>query len=245
VNCANGLYTSPVRTTLRFAIIAGGFAWLMFRARSPIALAIFGHATLSFVVVTAGYAWLGPLVYAKSARTGLLPWLAWLALLPVHALNALAFGLVIRLSDEHPADEVLPGVLLGRRLARNEKVLLETWGARSVLDLTSEFQDPPFVRALAYRAIPVLDDAGPTSAQLHEGVAFLLAAPKPVYVHCALGHGRSATFVAALALATGAVKDPASAVALLRTKRPGVRLSSGQRAALAAFTPATAAAPLP
>ena len=210
----------------------------MLRARSPIALAIFGHATLSFVVVTAAYAWLGPVVYGKSARTGVLPWLAWLALLPVHALNALAFHLVIRMSDEPPADEVLPGVWLGRRLAARESALLESWGARSVLDLTSEFQDPPFVRALAYRVIPVLDDHGPGAEQLRDGVAFLLNAPRPVYVHCALGHGRSATFVAALALATGAASDPASAVALLREKRPGVRLSPGQRAALAAFAPA-------
>lgn len=224
-----------MRTTLRFAIIAGGFGWLMLQARSPLALAIFGHAALSFLVVTAGYARLGPGVYGKSAGSARLSWIAWLLLLPVHAMNALALFLVLRLSSENPTDEVLPGVLLGRRLGSSEATLLETLGARSVLDLTSEFQDPPFVRALEHRAIPVLDDAGPTAEQLREGVAFLLAAPRPVYVHCALGHGRSATFVAALALATGAAPDPAAAVALLRTKRPGVRLSHAQRAALAAF----------
>ena len=86
-----------MRTTLRFAIIAGGFGWLMLQARSPLALAIFGHAALSFLVVTAGYAWLGPVVYGKSAGSGRLPWTRWLLLLPVHAMNALAMFLVLRL----------------------------------------------------------------------------------------------------------------------------------------------------
>lgn len=229
-----------MRTTLRFGLIAAGLGWLVFQARSPLAFAIFAHALLAFVAVTAAYAGFGPRVYGKSADTGRIPWVFWLALLPVHGLNALAFQLVRRLSDENVYDEVLPGIFLGRRVVRGEESCLS--GVAAVLDVTSEFQDTAPVRALPYKAIPVLDDGAPTSAQLQEGVAWLIAAPRPAYVHCALGHGRSATFVAAFALATGAAADIASAEAALRAKRPGVRLNTAQRASLAALLPQPAPA---
>lgn len=197
--------------------------------------ALFAHAAISFTIVTLGYAALGPRIYGKSESSGRVSWVFWVALLPVHALNALAFQLVRRLSDERWCDEVLPGILLGRRLAGSEQALLKDRGVASTLDLTSEFEDPAFVRALPHKTIAVLDDAAPTAEQLREGVAWLLAAPRPTWVHCALGHGRSATFVAALALATGAASDPASAEALLRKIRPGVRLNGLQRASLASL----------
>jgi protein-tyrosine phosphatase len=57
----------------------------------------------------------------------------------------------------------------------------------------------------------------------------------PVYVHCAQGHGRSATFAAAWLLAAGSAKDARDAVEKLRSKRPLVRLTVGQFGALAQF----------
>lgn len=229
-----------MRTFLRFAILALGFGWLAVTAPFALAAAVFTHASLACALVAAGYAGAGPRVYGKSARHGRIPLASRLALLPVHALNALAFRLVRAISSERPCDEVLPGVFLGRRLVRGDEAILRETGARAVLDLTSEFDEARFATALQYRCLPVLDDAAPSAAQLAEGVAWLAAAPRPVYVHCALGHGRSATFVAALALATGAAADAAAAEALLRAKRRGVRLAPSQRAALVSVTPAMA-----
>lgn len=220
---------------MRFGIIAAGCWWLVWQARSAIPAAVFAHAAISFTIVTLGYAALGPRIYGKSAATGRVSWVFWIALLPVHALNALAFFLVRRYGGENWCDEVLPGVLLGRRLTGSEGALMKERGVASTLDLTSEFEDPAFVRALPHKTITVLDDSAPTAEQLREGLAWLSTAPRPVYVHCALGHGRSATFVAALALATGAAADAASAEAVLKKIRPGVRLNGVQRASLASL----------
>jgi protein-tyrosine phosphatase len=59
--------------------------------------------------------------------------------------------------------------------------------------------------------------------------------PTPVYVHCAVGHGRSATFVAAYLLASGAADSPQQAIAFLKARRPGVHINSAQQAALHAL----------
>jgi protein-tyrosine phosphatase len=56
-----------------------------------------------------------------------------------------------------------------------------------------------------------------------------------VYVHCALGHGRTGCIVSAYLLATGVVPSIGEAVNLLRSLRPGVDLNRDQRRALRAF----------
>jgi protein-tyrosine phosphatase len=50
----------------------------------------------------------------------------------------------------------------------------------------------------------------------------------PVYVHCALGHGRSATVVVAYLVATGRAATVQEGLASLRSKRPGVSLLAPQ-----------------
>jgi protein-tyrosine phosphatase len=55
------------------------------------------------------------------------------------------------------------------------------------------------------------------------------------YVHCALGHGRSATLVAAVLLELGLATDPDDAVNRIRLLRPGVALSPAQRVQLHQF----------
>lgn len=59
----------------------------------------------------------------------------------------------------------------------------------------------------------------------------------PVYVHCALGHGRSACVVVAYLLSTGAVGTVAEGIRLLKSLRPGVRLHPPQLQRLRRFEP--------
>jgi protein-tyrosine phosphatase len=88
-----------------------------------------------------------------------------------------------------------------------------------------------------YYCLPVLDNGCPTQAQLCEGAAWLKEnlARGPVYVHCAAGHGRSATVVIAYLLSVGTVRTVEEGFALLRSKRPRVYLNPDQRAGLARF----------
>lgn len=50
-----------------------------------------------------------------------------------------------------------------------------------------------------------------------------------VYIHCASGHGRSATVAAAVLMVRGLAADAKAAENLMKRVRPGIRLSLGQR----------------
>ncbi len=196
------------------------------------------YVALSALVVALGYLGLGPRVFGKRAD-GRLSAPSLVLLAPFHLLVALSLRLSA-LSREGAFHEVAPGLLLGRRAFARDLAGLRAAGVQSVLDVTSELSEAPALRRLTYRNIPVLDTLAPTPAQLKDGVTWLAArrADGPVIVHCAVGHGRSATFAAAYLLATGMAASPGDAEARLRAVRPGVALNAMQRAALAAFVSA-------
>jgi protein-tyrosine phosphatase len=142
------------------------------------------------------------------------------------------------LGPERPFTEVLPGLYLGRRPTRAEVERDDAPRFLAVLDLTSEFTEAGPLRDLpGYSCIPLLDASAPSQAALRVGVEHIgrYLTEGPVLVHCAMGHGRSATFVGAFALATGKARSVEEAEALCRSARAGVRLHRGQRRALAAF----------
>jgi protein-tyrosine phosphatase len=67
--------------------------------------------------------------------------------------------------------------------------------------------------------VPVWDTQAPDSAQIDAAVAWAqhqLAEGHPLYVHCAHGHGRSATVLAALLIATGRAASAEEAVSIMR-----------------------------
>ena len=66
-------------------------------------------------------------------------------------------------------------------------------------------------------------------SQVEEVLGKIEACGGPVYVHCALGHGRSALVTAAVLLRRGIVGDVRAAELHLRERRPGVRLKGVQR----------------
>lgn len=194
-----------------------------------------GCLSLAFLVVAVAYLGLGPGVFLKNARGGLHP-AGWLWLWPFHLLNELIFQSYRRISREPAYAEIVPGLYLGRRLWQREA---RAFGACGVLDLTCEFRENRAMREGGrYLCLPVLDNTCPTVQQLQQGVRWLEEALRqgPVYVHCAAGHGRSATVVVAYLLATGRVRSVKEGIALLKSKRPRVRINGCQRAALRAFT---------
>src|SRR5262249_16782490 len=113
-------------------------------------------------------------------------------------------------------------------------------GVVLVVDLTAEF---PVARGVAlgrdYVALPTLDGTAPQEQAFRAALTTIVASPGPVYLHCAMGHGRSATLAAAVLLTRGLASDVAQAEKMLRGVRPGVRLKPVQRELLRRiFTPA-------
>lgn len=167
-------------------------------------------------------------------------WGAWLLSAP-YLVTARVLFYFVTFSRAKPFAVVAPNLAFGRRLtdweARRE-------GFTSVLDLAAEFTEVRAFRELpGYYSLPVFDTHPPTPEQLRLAVDWLkdAAARGPVYVHCALGHGRSACVVLAYLLATGAVASYADGLKLLRARRPKARLHASQREAVRAFEPAVTA----
>ena len=99
-----------------------------------------------------------------------------------------------------------------------------------VVDLTAEHLDAPAIRhALRYRCLPTLDGTPPRADALRALALETAAFEGSIYIHCAAGRGRAATFAVALLLARGLEPDALSALARLRRARPGVRLLPRQR----------------
>lgn len=193
--------------------------------RAPEEVAHFMNAPLvwmllSFVMVGVAYRRRSAAVFGKHPD-GRLSWIHTLVLAPYHLLSHLAAWLA---SHSTPYHEVAPGLYLGRRLgeSRARRAVAEL-KLGAVLDLTAEFHEPLAFRRLPYLNLPLLDKTAPTPAQLQAGLEFLQehhGQGRPVYVHCALGHGRSATFVLAY---LGQTEE------WLRQIRPGVGLTPDQR----------------
>jgi hypothetical protein len=194
------------------------------------------YAAWSFGLLAAAYAGVGPRLLLKRP-TGRRSPLAWLLFAPYLLLNAVTFGLYRLLSREPAYVQVAPNLYFGRRLSAREAAAA---GWVSILDLAGEFPAGRWQRARSgYRSLPVLDAAAPSEDELRSAAAWVAeaVAAGPVYVHCALGHGRSACVVVAYLLEVGAVGTVAEGVRLLRSLRPGVRLHPPQIRLLGRFQP--------
>jgi hypothetical protein len=161
---------------------------------------------------------------------GTLAWWAWLAWAPLLGYMRLLHELARSVTGESVADEVAAGVWVGRRPRAHELPP----GIAIVVDLCAEMPEAPGVAAgRGYLALPTLDAMSPAPAQIARAVDAVLAAGGPAFIHCAFGHGRSATVAAALLVRRGeATLDDVEHK--LRARRVRIGLNAHQRRALAA-----------
>jgi hypothetical protein len=188
---------------------------------------------LSFALLAVAYAGAGPRILSKRAN-GKQSVLGWILFAPYFLLNALTFRLHCMLSREPAYVQVAQDLLFGRRLTSSEAKAV---GFQGVLDLAAEF--PATWVPSNYQSLPVLDATAPSEAELRSAVEWITGAMTsgPVYVHCALGHGRSACVVIAYLLSIGQVRTVNEGVQLLKSLRPGVRLHLPQLRLLQKFEP--------
>ena len=193
---------------------------------STVLLALPGASVL---LVGIAYVKRSPGVFGKRADGHLSPWhkiIHWPYLLVAWGL----WQLKSRLQGERPYDEVAPGIFVGRRPRGPDDVPPDV---ETVVDLTSEFSRADALRDVPrYLCLPTLDTAAPDAAQLKRLIDELLDPRVPLFIHCAMGHGRSATVAGALMLRRGITKDVDSTVAAMQAQRPRVHLHREQREAL-------------
>jgi protein-tyrosine phosphatase len=160
---------------------------------------------------------------------GTLAWWAWLVWAPIFGYMRLLHELARSLTDEPVGNEVAPGIWVGRRPRRHELPA----GIAIVVDLCAELPEAPGVATgRHYLAIPALDATAPAPADIVRAVDAVLAAPGAAFIHCAFGHGRSATVAAAVLVQRGdaTLEDVERR---MQSVRPRIGLNTHQRRALA------------
>jgi hypothetical protein len=159
-------------------------------------------------------------------------------LLPYRLVQYVWIAVRREAAQEPAAHEVAPGLFLGGRMLPWERRVVRALGVTAVLDLCAERPEAPTVRAIAggrYVAAPTLDGGTLPDAVFDAAVERVVAwrrAGARVLVHCALGHGRSASVAAAVLVAAGDAPDAAAALGRLNGVRPNVGLHDVQRASL-------------
>ena len=204
--------------TATLAAVVGNAGWIL------------AWPALSFIVVGVAYLLRQPAALGKRAD-GTLAWWARALLAPYFLLTWMTWHVERMAHRENVADEIAPGVWVGRRPLLHELPL----GVRVIVDLTAEFPAAPGIgRGTRYVCAPVLDGAAPDEAMLRE-LLERLRQEEGILFHCASGHGRSATVAAALAISRGLVVDVEQAEAQMRQRRPGIRMNVAQRSLLRAM----------
>ena len=215
-----------MRNTLTLLFI--GFGQLALAKLYPHAAWFLAWSGLSFLTVAVAYVQQKPRVFGKRLD-GTLAWGPCLLLLPYLVLTWLLWYCQTRFSREAVFNEVAPGLWLGRRIAANQLPP----GVTLIVDLTSEFGEPRAMRAgRTYLCLLTLDNAAPDPEAFRNAVRQAAAWDGAVYIHCALGHGRSALVAAAALAARGLAAGPEEALARVKQARPGVRLNRSQEAFL-------------
>jgi protein-tyrosine phosphatase len=173
-----------------------------------------------------------PGAFGKRAD-GTIAWWAWLAWAPIFGYMRLLHELARSFTDEPVASEVAPRVWVGRRPRHHELPA----DIAIVVDLCAELAETRGVAdGRVYLAIPTLDSTSPTPVQIARAVdaivATLGASDGAAFIHCAFGHGRSATVAAALLVRRGDA-TLCDVERRMRACRPRIGLNDHQRAALA------------
>ena len=187
---------------------------------------------LAMCLVGLAVAYLGekPSVFLKEP-TGELPFVSWMLFWPMHLYSNLVWRYWRHATREPVFCEVMPRLYLGRRLGYNERERLAPLGELAVVDLTAEFAEPQFIREENYYlCLPTLDLTAPSYHDTRAALEFIHGhrAKRPVYVHCALGHGRAAFIVLLYAVQQGHFASLEEGYARLKSLRYGVHLTRAQ-----------------
>ncbi|KAG0485666.1 hypothetical protein HPP92_009745 [Vanilla planifolia] len=105
-------------------------------------------------------------------------------------------------------------------------------GDPAVIDCTCELPRSSVVSENAYLCLPTWDTRSPHVSQIETAVRWackMRDQKKPIYVHCAFGHGRSVCVMCAILVSFGVAEDWKAAEKIVREKRPKIRMNALHR----------------
>lgn len=216
-----------LRYAIFFGILPFTFILLMNHNYSVAWRWCWGWSVLSCSILGVTYAFNRPEWVCGKTRSGSVSVVLTLINLP-WLLLTWSMAVLLAVASREPAVNPVAGTNIS--IAR-----YPLWGVNlsnfsHIVDLTAEF--PRFYRFTGhYECLPNLD--GVALAQWHSTTS--LDKDDRILIHCAQGHGRSATFAAVLLTKMGIFTTPQQAYQAIIQSRPAAKLSRAQHLQLAAF----------
>lgn len=202
-----------------------GILFIIFGCNLIIFRWLFFWTGVSFIIVGAAYGGIGAKVFGKKSN-GNISKLSLFLLMPYLLLTWIVWHIQRLISKENCCNEIAPGIWLGRRAFVNELPN----NISLIIDLTAEFPEPPnVISGKTYICIPTLDTSVPPESVFQKLIHTICSWEGNVYIHCALGHGRSATVAAGVLLCKGLVDNLNQAEKILVTARPKIKFSPAQK----------------
>ncbi|RWR83531.1 Dual specificity phosphatase [Cinnamomum micranthum f. kanehirae] len=138
-----------------------------------------------------------------------------------------------RLKTREPAyNEIIEGLYVGGWPSSLDRL---PPGEPAIIDCTCELPRNPAFSKNAYMCLPTWDTRAPQPFQIESAVRWACrkrSQKKPIYIHCAFGHGRSVSVMCALLVALGVAEDWKTAEKIIRERRPCIRMNALHRKSL-------------
>lgn len=206
------IFTLFAALTAYIAISNGGLAYFLI------------WPSLSLVLVAIAYFGAGPIVFGKQ-QNGTLEPIRQILLAPFLLYLWLLWHIVRLVSRESPYNQLTESVYIGRRLLSSERPIQFD----HVVDLTCEFNEPSAMRLTGYISLPTLDTQQPSLEELRRRAEIIAKLDGTVYIHCAQGHGRTATLAIAYLIHIGHSTRVDDAIKYVLDRRPLAHLGRSQR----------------
>lgn len=134
--------------------------------------------------------------------------------------------------NEAAYNEIVEGLYLGGWPSSLDRL---PPGEPAIIDCTCELPRDSSSSKNAYMCIPAWDTRSPQPLDIESAVRWACrkrSQKKPIFVHCAFGHGRSVSVMCALLVALGVAEDWKGAEKIIRGRRPFIRMNALHRKSL-------------
>ncbi|MCO5559768.1 hypothetical protein L7F22_013371 [Adiantum nelumboides] len=196
----------------------------------PVLVPLVQTSVIEFVVAVSAHPTFNFVNLFRKSKDGYFPW--WSHVLYFWYMS-MSKGYVYarrRQTSESAFTEVSRGLYVGGWPFQTSDV---PPGNPALIDCTCELPRSKCVGDLPYLCVPTWDSRAPLATDIQKAVEWasdkMTRENRPIFVHCAFGHGRSVTVMCALLVALGVVESWEAANKLIKDRRPRINMNQLQR----------------